>query len=112
MATKQESKGKQEPKDKNQDVEAKQDKQHAAEVEEKETKAAKSDKNGATKAEAENDLDEGEELNALLAAFEGDLTDINPEEGIGLIDEWYDILHKSKDEGQKELAKNLKELKR
>lgn len=72
-------------------------------------KASKQD----TDADAHADLDEGEELNALLEAFEGsDLTEIDLDDATGLIDEWYEILHKSKESELKEIGNSLKQLKK
>ncbi|MBD2465325.1 hypothetical protein H6G89_30400 [Oscillatoria sp. FACHB-1407] len=64
-------------------------------------------------AETHNDIDEGEELNALLETFDGnDLTAIAIDQATGFIDEWYDILHKSKEPELKEIGNSLKQLKK
>lgn len=47
-----------------------------------------------------------QKLNSLMAAFQGDLTSVDPES----IGEWYDLLHQSKEPQFKELASGLKEL--
>lgn len=52
-----------------------------------------------------------EQIQSLTETLEGDLADLEPEAGIGAIDHWYSLLHKSDDEGLKEIATGLKELK-
>jgi ABC-type transporter Mla subunit MlaD len=81
-----------------------------AKAEEKQKKANKA----AEKEEAtDEEINEGEELNELLALLEdGELTDLDPEEAIEYIDEWSEIMHGSKDESLKEISKNLKQLKK
>lgn len=109
MASKQESKGKQ-TEDKQPKAEAKQSKaaQQSEDTQEhKETASSKAvapDATGVTE-------DDKQELESLLETLQGDLSAIDPEAGLSLIDEWYGQLHKSKDEGIKELASGLKELK-
>lgn len=57
--------------------------------------------------------DEGEELDELLGVLEeSELTDLDPEEGIEIIDEWHDILNESGDADLKEIGKSLKQLKK
>ncbi len=58
-------------------------------------------------------FDEGEELDELLNLLqESELADLDPQEGIELIDEWYDIVNDSGDTELKEVAKGLKQLKK
>lgn len=59
------------------------------------------------------DLDESEDLDELLSLLEeSELTDLDPEEGIELIDEWYEIVNDAGDAKLKEIAKGLKQLKK
>jgi ABC-type transporter Mla subunit MlaD len=51
------------------------------------------------------------EIDSLLELLQGDLTEIEPEAALETIEEWYSILHKSKDAELKELSGHLKELK-
>lgn len=67
---------------------------------------------GSETAEAE-EHDESEELDELLDILEdGDLTEIDPEEGISIIDEWHEILNGSGNAELKEIGKSLKQLKK
>lgn len=61
-----------------------------------------------TSSQAEGD-DVQAELDQLLQALEGDLSTIETESALGLVEQWYSSLHKSKLE-VKELASGLKEL--
>lgn len=57
--------------------------------------------------------DESEELDELMELLEdGELTDLDPEEAINVIDEWQEILNESDDKGLKEIGKGLKQLKK
>lgn len=60
--------------------------------------------------EASNSAD-NQELDSLLSTLEGDLSEIDNEAALGLIDVWYGSLHKSKESEIKEIAGSLKELK-
>lgn len=76
-------------------------------------KASKNDPVKAEKSHSENEIDEAQELDGLLEIFAAhDITEMDVEVAVGMIDEWYDILHKSKDESYKEVAANLKQLKK
>jgi hypothetical protein len=76
-------------------------------------KASKNDPAKAEKSHSENEIDEAQELDGLLEIFAAhDITEMDVEVAVGMIDEWYDILHKSKDESYKEVAANLKQLKK
>ena len=50
------------------------------------------------------------EFEQLLQALEGDLSTIETESALGLVDQWYSSLHQSKAPEVKELASGLKEL--
>lgn len=50
------------------------------------------------------------EFNQLLQALEDDLSTIETESALNLVDQWYSSLHKSKEPEVKELASGLKEL--
>lgn len=81
---------------------------HAAHKNDDHSKAKGSD----AKADAE-DHDESEELDELLDILEeGNLTEIDPEEGISIIDEWHEILNGSGNAELKEIGKSLKQLKK
>lgn len=60
--------------------------------------------------ETQNSTD-SQELDSLLSALEGDITALDSEATLSLIDEWYGPLHKSKEPEIKEIASSLKELK-
>ncbi len=76
-------------------------------------KAGKNDTAKAEKSHSEDEIDEAQELDGLLEIFAAhDITEMDAEVAVGMIDEWYDILHKSKDESYKEVAANLKQLKK
>jgi type VI protein secretion system component VasK len=118
MTTKQEGKSKQSSTSKDEEqkqtankTEGTQSKHKQDETSEKNHAASKADsKKAADDAEG---LDEGEELNVLLETFEdADLTEINLDSATGMIDEWYEILHKSKDAELKEIGNSLKQLKK
>lgn len=76
-------------------------------------KGSKADSAPADKSDADDEIDEAQELDGLLEIFsEHEITEIDMDVAAGMIDEWYDILHKSKDESYKEVAANLKQLKK
>lgn len=54
---------------------------------------------------------DNQELDSLLSAFEGDLSAIDTDAALGLIDEWYGSLHKAKEPEFKEISSSLKDLK-
>ena len=56
-----------------------------------------------------SEFDVTNEINELIQALEGDLSTIETESVLSLIDRWYSFLHKSTPEA-KELASGLKEL--
>ncbi|MBW4515773.1 MAG: hypothetical protein KME11_11155 [Timaviella obliquedivisa GSE-PSE-MK23-08B] len=59
------------------------------------------------------EMDTGEELDNLLTMLEDeDLTDMDLEQAVEMIDEWNSILGKSKDAELKEIGTNLKQLKK
>lgn len=51
-----------------------------------------------------------QQIDTLVEA-ESELTSIEPEEAVGTIDFWYNLLHKTEGEQYKQLANSLKELK-
>lgn len=60
-----------------------------------------------------DDIDEGAELDELMSLLEdSELTDLDAEEGIETIDEWYEILNDSGDSDLKEIGKGLRQLKK
>lgn len=67
----------------------------------------------ASSKDSSEEMDTGEELDHLLAMLEEeDLTDIDLEQAVEMIDEWHGILNKSKDADLKEIGSNLKQLKK
>jgi hypothetical protein len=59
------------------------------------------------------EVDEGEELDSLLALMEDDeLTAAEPETVTEVIDHWHSVLQSSDEEGLKEVANSLKQLKK
>lgn len=65
---------------------------------------------GRSLAKAE-DLHHLEGLDAVVDILEQDPSKSDPKSAVGEIDRWYDLLHKSEDEGLKALATELKQLK-
>jgi ABC-type transporter Mla subunit MlaD len=59
-----------------------------------------------------DDEDDGTDLESLLEVLEGDVTQIDPEEAIEVIDEWHEALKGTKDEGLKAVNHSLTELKK
>lgn len=80
----------------------------------KEEPVAKKSKQDTSDVEDEQEIDEGEELDALLEMLEGEdeLTAIDPEAAIEMLDEWQELIGKSKDENLKEINNGLKQLKK
>ena len=62
-------------------------------------------------ADAKGDSADSQELNSLLSTLEGDLTTIDNDAALSLLDEWYSSLHKAKEPEIKEIASSLKDLK-
>jgi ABC-type transporter Mla subunit MlaD len=58
------------------------------------------------------DDDDATDLEALLEVLEGDVTQIEPEEAIEVIDQWHEALKGTKDEGLKAVNHGLTELKK
>lgn len=56
------------------------------------------------------EFDMNQEIDTLIETLEGDLSAIEADRGLHLIDQWYGFLNKSKEPGTKELASGLKEL--
>lgn len=102
MAGKQESKNKQSS--------AQSEKQQNS-APQKEDHKQESSSSKAVASDSQSDGVDSQQLDSLLELFEGDVTELEPEAGINLLDEWYAVIHKSKDEGLKQLASHLKELK-
>ncbi|OUL26823.1 hypothetical protein BV375_20425 [Nostoc sp. 106C] len=69
--------------------------------------ASKKEGATATKTNENNNL----ELDSLFEALEGDLTSLDNEAAVNLIDQWYSSLHKAKEPEIKEIANSLKNLK-
>ncbi|MBD2501204.1 hypothetical protein H6G83_11425 [Anabaena azotica FACHB-119] len=83
-----------------------QSKRSAGNQEKTSTKA--SQKNGA---DAKGNDDWSQKLETLQSALNGDLSTLSSEDANGLIDEWYNLLHKAKEPEIKEIANQLKQLK-
>lgn len=110
MATKQEGKGKKSAA--SEDEKQPKSSQKATKQEETSAKQSKQNESDA-KAEHKSDFDEGQELDALLELLQDDdLISVDLDEAVNVIDEWYDILHSSKEPELKEIGNNLKQLKK
>lgn len=119
MASKQESKGKQGfasmDEDKQKAIASKGGKTSHKGENTAETKSSNRSANAESQTDSETDtgMDEAEELNSLLEAFESeDLTEIDLDEATEMIEEWQDTLTKSKDSDLKAVGSNLKQLKK
>jgi hypothetical protein len=79
----------------------------------KDDSAHKDNKSQSASSEAlSEEGDTEEELDNLLTLLEEDLTDMDLEEAVEMIDEWHGILNKSKDAELKEIGNSLKHLKK
>lgn len=76
----------------------------------KDKHSASTDEDKQQKSTSKSSVD-SEQLDSLLSAFEGDLTAIDSDNALSLIDEWHKILHKAKEPELEEMATSLKELK-
>ena len=75
---------------------------------------ADANKHSAAKNETDankDSTDNHQELDSLLSSLEGDVTAVDAETAIGLIDQWHGSLSKAKEPELKEIANTLKELK-
>lgn len=75
---------------------------------------ADANKHTAAKNEADDNkhsADNHEELDSLLSTLDGDITALDADAALGLIDQWYGSLHKAKEPELKEIANTIKELK-
>ena len=61
-------------------------------------------------AESSTEADVSRQLDDLLQTLQGDLSSIDTETSLSLIDHWHSFLNKTKDSGYKELAGGLKDL--
>ncbi len=77
-------------------------------MEEKDHKENASSKAIANDAGADSNVNE--EIDQLIQTLNGDLSVVESEQGLELINHWYDFLHKAKEPEVKELANGLKEL--
>ena len=57
------------------------------------------------------DKEQIEEIDSLVETLEGDLTSIDADKAVTVIDHWYNLLHKSENKNYKEIANELKQLK-
>ncbi|WP_181357414.1 hypothetical protein [Stenomitos frigidus] len=57
------------------------------------------------------DKEASEQIESLSETLEGDLSKLDMDTAVGAIDHWYGLLHKSDNEGLKEISNGLKELK-
>jgi hypothetical protein len=83
-------------------------KQKQTQSEEKAHKENASAKAIAGDAQAESNITE--EVDELIQTLNGDLSEIETDSALELVDHWYDFLHKVKEPEVKELASGLKEL--
>lgn len=59
---------------------------------------------------SQTDIDLNQEVNQLINYLDGDLSEIDAEDGLDMIDQWIGFLSKAKEPEVKELVKELKEL--
>ena len=78
--------------------------------EDKTTKASSSD-TSKSKSQPKGETTDNLNIDSLLEFLQGDLSSIDAAAGLESVDEWYNALHKSKDQDSKEHANSLKELK-
>ena len=62
-------------------------------------------------ADTKSDSANNQELDSLLSKLDEDLTTLDADTALSLVDEWYDSLHKAKEPEIKEIAASLKDLK-
>ena len=70
-----------------------------------------SKKSSQSNGNSDNGEDLGKKIESLHSTLSGDLSAVESEAALGLIDEWYDVLHKAKEPEIKELSSHLKQLK-
>jgi hypothetical protein len=91
-----------------------QSKETAKETDNKQAKSEQQDSGKASSAKGNGKegqtADLGGEVDELVEALNGDLSAIDAEGAMSLVNEWHDFLNKSKEPGVKELASGLKEL--
>ena len=93
--------------------EAKQSNQSVAKKDKDDTVHESKKSQSASSEVSSEEIDNGEELDNLLTMLEEeDLTDMDLEQAIEMIDEWHGILNKSKDADLKEIGSGLKHLKK
>ncbi len=88
--------------------ETQKDHKHNQAEEKADTETTSSNPAGAPQAE----FNVNQEIDALIQSLEGDLSAIETESALSLIEQWYGFLHKFKELEVKELASGLKELQR
>lgn len=74
------------------------------------SEASSSNKATAEKSNQKSDFDANSEMEQLVSALDNNITEIEIEDAIHLIDEWHSFLTKTKEADVKELAGELKEL--
>ncbi|HEY9620073.1 MAG TPA: hypothetical protein V6C78_06875 [Crinalium sp.] len=75
-------------------------------------KAHKDNGKAHAKEQSHDDEEESPDVDALLETLHGDVTAVEPEEGIQVIDQWLAVLKVSKEDGVKEIASHLQQLKK
>jgi hypothetical protein len=89
-----------------QSLEKESDKEQAKESDKtKEQASAKSNSDG-------DETEETPDVDELLETLHGDITDVEPETGIQVIDQWLGVLKSSKEDGVKEISSHLQQLKK
>ncbi len=79
----------------------------------KEQKSGKHEQQDSSKAianDAGSESDSSQELEELIETLNGDLTSVEPEAALGIVDQWYGLLNKAKEPELKEIATSLKQL--
>lgn len=93
------------------EIDAKQKKAHSKDA--KEQKTTKHEQSGDSKAiagDAGSESDSSQELDELIETLNGDLSTVEPEAALGIIDQWHGFLNKAKEPELKEIASSLKQL--
>ncbi|MEX0270092.1 hypothetical protein AB3R30_13180 [Leptolyngbyaceae cyanobacterium UHCC 1019] len=85
----------------------------ANQVDAKEQKTGKHEQQDSSKAiagDAGSESDTSQELDELIETLNGDLSTVEPEAALGIIDQWHRLLNKAKEPELKEIATSLKQL--
>jgi septal ring factor EnvC (AmiA/AmiB activator) len=79
----------------------------------KEQKSGKHEQQGSSKAiagDAGDEADSSQELDELIETLNGDLSAVEPEAALDIVEQWHGLLNKAKEPELKEIASSLKQL--